>query len=1291
MIIDKDLIKEAKEKLGDKAAFIIAAELELKEFDEKNLKAICKWHEEDTPSLIWNPKEDSYKCFGCGKVYGIIDHYMAHDKLTFLGAAQKLFQKVDIKHAFGNIGIKQREYKYPRYLEDNNRILAEKYLATRGISPETLDYFDVKQYKGNVVFNFYDTNDVLTTVKLRPSRKLQKGEHPKMWFLPNYDNKPILYGMNKIDPTKPLLITEGECLTGSAEVLTPDGWIRLDEYDGEQVMQVDENMSGSFVTPLAYIKKKYSGNIHIGKTDRKSYYSEMTSSHNFVYYNERNTLTRRPISSLPNRISGGKIPTSITHNGEGIPLTNEEIALFIAVSADGSIKYRKNYDLYHCRFTVARDDKYLRMKYLLDELGIEYTDNPDIGKKTKDGKTSFKYLGFLLPKWMRGKEFPMEWVQQATLEQKLFILQELILWDGNKVKGRRYTEYWSISENNADFIQAIAATSGIMATKRMKYPTRGNHSALWGVKIIYGKEYVSIQRNFFEKEHYDGMVYCVTVPTGMFLMRQNDKISVTGNCDALSTYEAGYSNVVSIPGGTENKKWIDECWDWLEQFDKIILAYDNDDAGIKARKDVASRLGIWRTQYIIIDDKFVQQDGKTPCKDLNEVLINYGKDAVMSLIESAQDVPVEGVNNLSTVGVFDIEKAEGLYPRLKPLDDIVYKFLMGSVVVFTGKRGCVDADTEYFDGNGWKRIADYALGDKVLQFNKDETAELVMPLEYHKYPEGKMWHFKTKHGIDQVVSDEHEVVYWTSKDNLYKKSAKEIVDWYKDKDKGHKYRFSYNGSIPTVFEYSGDGLPYDDITLRLFVASVCDGSYYYNVSENADTYTKCRFHIKKEHKKERLRRLFAKSSYEHNEVESANNGYTDFYITLPLRVKEFEGWWYSANNAQLKLILEEALLWDGSIGKKSPSFSSSVKANIDFIQFAAHATGHTATIYTNDRRGTKKKDSEYTYKSLEYSATITNRRKLYLGYEKSLIKEYVPKDGYKYCFTVPSGMLVLRRNGRVFVTGNSGKSSFINQAFVNEGLNQGYDIFYYSGELDPRVLKSWLDVNLAGEEHIRSEQDGFVRIIDKTALQEINKWYNGRVWVYDNHSHKAADIINAAQATTRRYGTKVWIIDNLMMLDLESDGDMSSVLQKQKEFISNLVRLAQLYNVLVVLAIHPRKGMAGQNELTADDVSGSGDLTNMSQYVISVHRYTDREKEGEMNNRGEYKKGKEPIEHDVCIEVLKNRFTGKNGKADLYFNYADYRFYSNEDELYRRYKWNKSTEPVKKKKRENEASAFFIE
>ena len=32
------------------------------------------------------------------------------------------------------------------------------------------------------------------------------------------------------------------------------------------------------------------------------------------------------------------------------------------------------------------------------------------------------------------------------------------------------------------------------------------------------------------------------------------------------------------------------------------------------------------------------------------------------------------------------------------------------------------------------------------------------------------------------------------------------------------------------------------------------------------------------------------------------------------------------------------------------------------------------------------------------------------------------KDGYKYCFTMPLGTLILRRNNKIFVTGNCGKT-----------------------------------------------------------------------------------------------------------------------------------------------------------------------------------------------------------------------------------------------------------------------------
>lgn len=46
-------------------------------------------------------------------------------------------------------------------------------------------------------------------------------------------------------------------------------------------------------------------------------------------------------------------------------------------------------------------------------------------------------------------------------------------------------------------------------------------------------------------------------------------------------------------------------------------------------------------------------------------------------------------------------------------------------------------------------------------------------------------------------------------------------------------------------------------------------------------------------------------------------------------------------------------------------------------------------------------------------------------HKKTQIVPYETKDGYKYCFTVMSNMLILRRNGKIFVTGNCGKTTVI--------------------------------------------------------------------------------------------------------------------------------------------------------------------------------------------------------------------------------------------------------------------------
>ena len=71
------------------------------------------------------------------------------------------------------------------------------------------------------------------------------------------------------------------------------------------------------------------------------------------------------------------------------------------------------------------------------------------------------------------------------------------------------------------------------------------------------------------------------------------------------------------------------------------------------------------------------------------------------------------------------------------------------------------------------------------------------------------------------------------------------------------------------------------------------------------------------------------------------------------------------------------------------------------------------------------------------------------------------------------------------------------------------------------------------------------------------------------------------------------------------------------------------------------------------------------------------EKNGETNMRGDYIKGKEPKQYDTYVEVIKNRLTGLMPKIELYFDFPSYRFYRTPNELWKRYKWNKDTSPIR--------------
>jgi len=142
LLIDFKYISKAKEKLGNKMAFIIAEELGIEDFDEKNMKSCCPFHQEDTPSFIWNEKSLNFHCFGaCGRSYDILDVFMSKG-MTYMQAVQKLFDLADIQYPLGEVGVKTRsQYRYPKpeYADSKDRVYA--YWGKRGISKGSIRIF----------------------------------------------------------------------------------------------------------------------------------------------------------------------------------------------------------------------------------------------------------------------------------------------------------------------------------------------------------------------------------------------------------------------------------------------------------------------------------------------------------------------------------------------------------------------------------------------------------------------------------------------------------------------------------------------------------------------------------------------------------------------------------------------------------------------------------------------------------------------------------------------------------------------------------------------------------------------------------------------------------------------------------------------------------------------------------------------------------------------------------------------------------------------------------------------
>lgn len=161
-----------------------------------------------------------------------------------------------------------------------------------------------------------------------------------------------------------------------------------------------------------------------------------------------------------------------------------------------------------------------------------------------------------------------------------------------------------------------------------------------------------------------------------------------GEIDALSLYEIGIDEVVSVPNGASvngniKLEYLDNCWNYFSGKRKVILFVDNDLAGSKLQGELARRIG-YNKCYVV---KY--PDG---CKDANDVLVKYGQDELRSVVASAKLYPLYGEMSMddmyeTVVDFYDNGYPKGFASNVSADFDEHLTFYPGQLTIVTGIPG----------------------------------------------------------------------------------------------------------------------------------------------------------------------------------------------------------------------------------------------------------------------------------------------------------------------------------------------------------------------------------------------------------------------------------------------------------------------------------------------------------------------------------------------------------------------------------------------------------------------------
>lgn len=325
---------------------------------------------------------------------------------------------------------------------------------------------------------------------------------------------------------------------------------------------------------------------------------------------------------------------------------------------------------------------------------------------------------------------------------------------------------------------------------------------------------------------------------------------------------------------------------------------------------------------------------------------------------------------------------------------------MGQIITWSVRDECYSDDTEILTSKGWKLFSSLQEGDEVAQYNPEsEAIDFIEPRRIVNYEVDANLVEYNHRNVNFKVTPHHRT--------LICKNGKPVVVEAQDLTPHPRHRIPVSGrakgtTVLTVLD-------------KLFIALQADGYIPKGANRTGEKcgYRRCSFSLTKSRKKDRIRLLLAEAGLAFWEKE-LQAGEVVFHVDFPLNAtKNFKDWinLKEVSSEWADSFMQELVHWDGNVKSKDTMYYSTTDSeNMDYVQAIAVLGGWSTS------RGLQVDNRKETYKDV-HRLTFKKQYTVALGHSKT--KQDVPYKGKVWCVEVETGFLVVRRNNKVCISGNS--------------------------------------------------------------------------------------------------------------------------------------------------------------------------------------------------------------------------------------------------------------------------------